>query len=557
MTTVAEIIHQHETEIMRCWFEQARAAASARGLSTIALGNLMPLYLAALADQFETGQVDAGDRRRAGVQSHLSTRIRQGFDLAEILDEFVLLGRCIASVWQALPQDEWPSSEDVERLHLDIHLAMIEVTDTFHRHMLEDEQSEKRYLRQLQAIASESLHDRTKPLRDRLRDVLEVVMEAMHAQCAAFLLHDLSRDELVLVACVGAEALEPYATSLRPTSFAGEVASHAEPTRMYDVTSTRLDVPDELRRSGIHSLLGVRLPPRNSLLGVMYIGISETREFTPREVRRIESLGERLALHLENARLFAELSDKILALDVEKTLRERFVSTLAHDLRGPLMTAQLGAERLALHPPDRNETSALARKIEHNIERVDHMIRDLLDANRIRAGEQLPVQLAACDLVAVARQVADEARARHGDRFVVVAEQPVRGVWAEDQLRRALWNLVTNAVKYGVPDRPITLSVARHGDIARISVHNHGAPIPSGEQAHIFDPYARASAAIAGGRMGWGLGLTLVRGVAEAHGGHVSVASNSRSGTTFTIEMPVDARTPRAVTDDHASVLAH
>jgi signal transduction histidine kinase len=557
MASVANIIHQHETQIMRSWLDEARAAASARGLSSVALENVMGLYLASLADQFETGQLDANDRRRDHVQSHLSTRIRQGFDLAEILDEFVLLAQCIAKAWQALPKTEWPPTEDIERLHFHIHLAITDVTDTFHRHMMEDEQSEKRFLRRLQAIASEALLDVKTPLRDRLRDVLEVVMEAMGARCAAFLLHDISHDELVLVACAGMAALESYVTALGPGSFAGEVAAHEQPTRMYDATSTRLDVPDEVRLSGVRSLLGVRLPARNSLVGVMYIGITEAREFTAREVRRIESLGERIELHMENARLFAALSEKIVALDVEKALRERFVSTLAHDLRGPLAAAQLAAERLAMHPPGREETSALALKIDRNIAKVDRMIRDLLDASRIRAGEPLPLQLAACDLVAVARHVADEARARHGDRFVVTAATPVRGVWSEEQLQRALGNLVTNAVKYGAPDGPITLSVDRDGDLARVSVHNHGAPISPAERAYIFDPYARASAAAAGGRIGWGLGLTLVRGVAEAHGGHVAVASDARSGTTFTIEVPLDASAARAASTEHAAVTTH
>jgi signal transduction histidine kinase len=101
----------------------------------------------------------------------------------------------------------------------------------------------------------------------------------------------------------------------------------------------------------------------------------------------MESLGERVALHLENARLFDELHDKIGALDVEKALRDRFVSMLAHDLRGPLAAARLSAELLAMQPANPDERRELALKVDHNIERVDRMIRDLLDANRIRAGE--------------------------------------------------------------------------------------------------------------------------------------------------------------------------
>jgi K+-sensing histidine kinase KdpD len=407
VASVADVIHEHVDDIMNMWLAEARTAASARGLSDVALRNVMPMYLSALADQVETGQPDANGQRHARVQQHLASRLREGFDVAEIIDEFGLLERCIASMWLSRHEDDWPSAADVERLHSQIHIAISDVAETFRRHMLDDEQSEKRYLRLLQTIASEALHG-DEQLRSRLRELLEIVMEAMDAQCAAFLAYDVTQAKLVLVACAGAEAIESYATSLDPKSFAARVAADDEPTQMIVAGSTRLEVPDALRASGIQSLLGVRLPPSRELLGVMYVGISNPRAFTPREVARLASLGERLSLHFENARLFAALNDKLESLAIEKSLREHFVSTLAHDLRGPLSAARLAAELLAMQPASLDERRDLAVKIDRNIDRVDRMIRDLLDANRIRAGERLPLRLDSCDLVALAQQIAEE-----------------------------------------------------------------------------------------------------------------------------------------------------
>ena len=554
MASVADVIHEHRDEIVKHWLAEARASASARGLSATALENVMPTYLSALADQVETGQVDANDRRRAHVQTHLSTRLRQGFSLAEILDEFLLIGKCVSRAWQYLPAGERPSSGDVERLHAQLHVAIAEVTDAFYRHMLEDEQSEKRAQRLLQDIASQALHDVSRPLRERLADLLDVVMHAMDSQCAAFLSHDAARGELVLEACSGAQPFEPYATAIDSSSFAGEIAASEEPTQLRDAASTRLGIPEALRTSGIHTVLGLRLPVRNRLLGVMDVGIAETREPTARELRRITSLGERIALHLENARLVAELQDKIGSLNVETALRERFVSMLAHDLRGPLAAARLAAQMLDVEPSTAEVRRALGAKIDRNIVRVDMMIGDLLDASRIRAGEQLPLQLERYELGAIATQVGADARTMYGDRFVVEIETSVQGIWSAQELQRALWNLVTNAVKYGAPDKPIVITVGRHADLARVSVHNEGAPIPEADQARIFDAYARAPAASTSGRVGWGLGLTLVRGVAEAHRGHVSVASDASSGTTFTIELPLDARAARTEAEHAATV---
>jgi len=210
-----------------------------------------------------------------------------------------------------------------------------------------------------------------------------------------------------------------------------------------------------------------------------------------------------------------------------------------------------------MQPASLDERRELAVKINHNIQRVDRMIRDLLDANRIRAGEPLPLRLDACDLVALSELVADEARAMHGDRFIVEAETPVGGIWSHEELHRAIWNLVMNAVKYGAPHQPITIAVTRHDDVARVSVHNTGSPIPRADQEQIFDAYARAPTADASGRIGWGLGLTLVRGTAEAHGGHVSLESDGESGTTFTIELPLDARAAREHAEERPAATVH
>jgi signal transduction histidine kinase len=272
------------------------------------------------------------------------------------------------------------------------------------------------------------------------------------------------------------------------------------------------------------------------LHGVLYVAIADSREITPRDLHRLELLAERLGLHLENARLFGELRETIAALHVERGMRERFVATLAHDLRGPLSAARLAAQLTAQEPARSRE---LALRVERNIDRVDRMIRDLLDANRIRAGEPLPLRLEACDLCALAHRVAEEARTLYGERFVVECAE-ARGIWSADELGRALWNLVSNAVKYGAPAQPITISVTATADGARASVHNLGEPLPAEELPSLFEPFFRSTKARAGNNVGWGLGLTLVRGCAEAHGGHARVSSD-QTGTTFSIDLPLDA----------------
>jgi signal transduction histidine kinase len=239
--------------------------------------------------------------------------------------------------------------------------------------------------------------------------------------------------------------------------------------------------------------------------------------------------------------LLEQLRDNLERLDAERIVRERFVALLAHDLRGPLTTAIMAAKLLVARPERLDERVDLALRIERNMLRAERMIRDLLDAHRVRAGHRLPLDLQRCDLVEIATDVIGELEDADRERLRLRVPDRLEGVWTPAQLTRALWNLVTNALKYGAVGSPVEVTLARSPEGVAISVHNAGAAIPPDEQEHLFEPFRRARGAEARAR-GWGLGLTLVRGCAEAHGGTVEVASTPESGTTFTMRLPLDAR---------------
>lgn len=534
MSTMA-LQQQQQQEIIERWMAAATKAASARGLSRPELTNLMPRYLAAVAAGEPLPEV------REHLERHLADRLRLGFDLAEMIEEFALMEHCIGAVLDALPQDQRAATER-GRISSTLRGTIVAVGELYQEHMRLDEQREKRLVRRLDAIAYAGLHDPEAPLRARLREATDVVMEAMNADAAALLLYEPVTERLIMHAGTGtAEAeLTRYATSLSLSSFAGQIAAREQPVFVSDAATTELEVSEPLRRSGIHSLLGVRLPQRLRLLGVVYVGLREQRRFTGREIGRLEMLGARLTLHLDNADLYAELRRRVDELGVEREIREQFVAILAHDLRGPLSTVRMSAQMLAKHP-DRADRLELASRLMRNLDRIDGMIRDLLDVGRVRAGERLPLDLAPCDLRALAQEAAEELRAAHGDRFDLVADEAVQGIWSRDELRRALWNMGTNAVKYGAPDARITLRVERLGERARVSVHNAGNPIPAEDQGRIFDAFARSHGAPRTGN-GWGLGLALVHACAEAHGGEVTVQSTPELGTTFSVTLPLDSR---------------
>lgn len=536
---IERMITAHSTEILESWAKDAERAAAARGLTRPELVNIMPVYLTALA---RPGVEHPNRLELELLESHLSSRLRAGFNLDEVVDEFAILGRAIVRTWSRAAPEEQPTALEIDRLLAILQAATTFVTAMFTQHLLTDEQTEKRDQRLLAESFRES-QDGSLPLSPpRLQRALKIVMEAMAADTAALLLYDAKNRELIMTASTGLadEGLTGFARALGPSSLEGAIAASRQPSTIYDVQTTLLDVTEALRKSGIRVVLGVRLPQHRALLGVVYIGLRQQRTFSPREMRKLEALTEQLALDLDNAKLYAELLDHTRALDAERHLRDQLVSVVAHDLRGPLSAATLASRLLASGKVASSDVDKHFACIARNLDRVDRMVTNLLDVERIHAGRHLALDLQEADLGAIARDVVAELSGEHTDRFVLHAEENVHGIWDPALLRRAIWNLASNALKYGAAEAPVLVTVTGTKDGAELVVHNEGAPISREDQAKIFDPFSRAGEHAA---TGWGLGLTVVRGCAEAHGGSVRVDSAPDRGTTFTLRLPADART--------------
>ena len=225
---------------------------------------------------------------------------------------------------------------------------------------------------------------------------------------------------------------------------------------------------------------------------------------------------------------------------VNSGFRERFAAALTHDMRGPLSATMTGLELILLsNDPTRIKT--VAAKALTNLQRMSGMIDELLDTMAFHSGENIRLSMDSVDVLEVMKEVQADALAAYGPR-VHVQGGSVIGCWDRAALKRAAENLVSNAVKYGAPDSPINICIQEvHGRLL-LTVHNEGPPIPPAEQECIFQMYRRADAARKGQKQGWGVGLPYVRAVAESHGGSVGLDSDVERGTTFVIDIPLDAR---------------
>ncbi|HXH74243.1 MAG TPA: PAS domain-containing protein [Bacteriovoracaceae bacterium] len=238
-----------------------------------------------------------------------------------------------------------------------------------------------------------------------------------------------------------------------------------------------------------------------------------------------------------------EHKQMVQQLEDERELRERFVAALTHDLRTPLTAAKMSAQLIARKNYDADSIQRNAIKISDHIDRADQLIRDLLDANRISAGEKVPLNIQPCDLTKLTKDTIDELASVYGNRFKLNSPKKLDGFWSHSGIRRILENLCLNALKYGSSQTPVTISLNERTDLVELKVHNEGQPIPMDDQAILFTQYRRTDSASKSNQKGWGLGLTLVKGIAEAHRGSIDVESTEETGTIFKIMLPLDART--------------
>lgn len=295
---------------------------------------------------------------------------------------------------------------------------------------------------------------------------------------------------------------------------------------------------------------------REDILDIIHIGeISAAEKYSQiaieKEKSNLETIclsEQRLRLALESSQLDflnlksleVKLRENIEKLEVEKELREQFVSTLSHDLRTPLTAARINLQLLDKASAEENKVRCYTRKIQACLSRADHMIQDLLDANRIRAGQPIAVEITTCDLHEIVQDAVNELRTLYGERFEIVGQQDIKGFWGKESLRRILDNLLSNAIKYGEAFKKISIKLSSEEDWIEISIHNEGQQIPENRIAQLFEPFHREQASSQ--KLGWGLGLTLVKGMAAAHGGSVRVTSHKDDGTTFFVRLPIDAR---------------
>ena len=221
-------------------------------------------------------------------------------------------------------------------------------------------------------------------------------------------------------------------------------------------------------------------------------------------------------------------------------LKSEFIATASHELRTPLTSVQMGVHLLLEGAAgELNDKQAeVLSACREDCERLDKLMRDLLDLSKIEAGENQPDLKAVRTrelIIAETEELRPQVESK-GLSFQVDVPVELPIVLADrSQIERVLANLVVNAIRY-TKQGEIKISTEPRGNCVAVSVSDTGSGIPQEYLPHIFDKFVQVPGASTGGA---GLGLAISRMIVEAHGGQISVQSEVGRGSTFTFTLPL------------------
>lgn len=267
-----------------------------------------------------------------------------------------------------------------------------------------------------------------------------------------------------------------------------------------------------------------------------------TRELRSAGVYSTE-VGDLLKYVVENSMLYAGVAFNTSLQEI----RQKMIGTLAHDIRNPLSTAYLTMDMLEKEKdPERLQN---IKKISKNsIKRAIHLTEHLLEMISVEAGEGIAFHFSESDLMPYITSVYGEASEIYSNEIIMDCNAvEIKGIFDSAMIRRVLENIINNAVKYGKRGTPVTIRAEDHPEKVIISVHNEGEAIPENDQEKIFGFMNSTKGEDPRKLKSWGMGLTLMKAVAEAHGGSPALESTEEEGTTFTLELKKYENSPGKV----------
>ena len=228
--------------------------------------------------------------------------------------------------------------------------------------------------------------------------------------------------------------------------------------------------------------------------------------------------------------------------------QERFISAVSHELKTPLSVMLGQAQVLARLTREPGEYERFVAAVQDEARSLSRTVESLLLLAKAEAGLPLlsrsPISIneAVMDAVSRCAPLADQREVRLATNLAMPSDERGEPIVEGDgeMLSLMVSNLIRNAIRYAPPDSAVGVQVAAAGDRVEISVRDHGTGIPNEYLDRVFDRFFQVPKDTEAFR-GVGLGLTITRGVAELHGGSVSVSNHPEGGCEFRVQLPLRA----------------
>jgi hypothetical protein len=292
-----------------------------------------------------------------------------------------------------------------------------------------------------------------------------------------------------------------------------------------------------LREIGLTSYISVPLIARGRAFGVITFASAESgRRYSEHDLRFAQDVASRVALAVENARVYKQANDA-------NRLKDEFLGTLSHELRTPL-NAILGYARMLRSGvwDDVGKQARALEILERNAQALTQMVEDVLDTSRIISGK-LRLNLRPVDLPAVVADAVATVLPAADAKGVAVnvnidrAVPPVHG--DSERLQQVVWNLLTNAVKFTDRGGAIHVRLEPRESYACVVVSDTGRGVSEDFLPHIFERFRQADSRFSREHGGLGLGLAIAREIVETHGGTIRATSEGEGrGAAFTVMLP-------------------
>jgi signal transduction histidine kinase/CheY-like chemotaxis protein len=301
--------------------------------------------------------------------------------------------------------------------------------------------------------------------------------------------------------------------------------------------------------------MAVPLAARGRVLGALtFVAAESGRRYGPADLALAEELGRRAGLAVDNARLYRE------AREADRR-KDEFLAMLSHELRNPLAPIRNAVAVLRLRGADAATVNWAREVVERQSAHLARLVDDLLDASRItrRKVRLRPERL---DLSALVRATCEDHRGGlDAAGLALEVEAPPGPVWVEGdrtRLAQVLGNLLGNAAKFTDRGGRVTVRLTAADGRAEVAVRDTGVGLEPAMLPRLFEAFAQADRSLDRSKGGLGLGLALVKGLVELHGGEVRAASEGPGrGATFTFRLPLAGEGPAkaaapAAADAHA-----